>query len=199
MQLYAYIRTRTVQQTFQKTSCCIGYAIHIRQFSFRIGSRADSKDAEWHSVQNTSVSKSTAKQLQFFVASVDFVDLECNLEEKAYASSCSIRLHLGQRIRRPAGVSCGSCLFVVVQYCLSCLLSSIPLSNLNPCPPLPSLPSASPRRSVAPSSWFAGFNSAHALPNVRLVFFFFAALFFLPSLLCLPYVCSGVSYIQYLI
>ena len=96
------------------------------------------------------------------------------------------------QIRRPAGVSCGSCLFVVV---LSVLSLSLSLSRLSPWrgflprltwPPVgPNLPS-------------------YPLPHLvqhRLGFAHLAVISMVVSvlLLCLPSVCSVASYIQYLI
>ena len=105
------------------------------------------------------------------------------------------------QIRRPAGVSCGSCLFVVVLFVLSLYLSRLSLWC--------GFSASSNWRNSSASSFRLHFSCltlcwAQICPtslNTGLVLNILLSFPWLcpPFLLCLPLVCSVFSYIQYLI
>ena len=118
-----------------------------------------------------------------------------------YTYVCVCVQYLSKPIRRPAGVSCGSCLFVVVLSVLSLSLSRLsPWHGFLP-PPLlppsfPPLPFCLHIPYVVVGSTLPTLRAQH-----RLGFAHLAVISMVVSVFwfCLPSVCSVASYIQYLI
>ena len=96
--------------------------------------------------------------------------------------------HGDEPIRRPAGVSCGSCLFVVGLFFLSLSCLEFPL-GADFC-----LVELEPTFCLDLSLCCGGLNSALGFAHLAVISMVVSVF-----LLCLPSVCSVVSYIQYLI
>ena len=121
---YKYRCTNIVQYNKRFSQPAAALETQFISVNFRWGSVQGLTARTLNDIQHRipSVSEQTAKQQRLFVASVDFVDLECNLEEKAYASSCVIMLyHTSSGATNPP--ACRRALWtLLVRSCTVCLV-----------------------------------------------------------------------------